>query len=147
MGVANYAHPRGSKCPPPLPGITTVKCTGKNCKSCVICLAQSSIFGSMTMHVPFASFSTHSSPTSPGTHTAMGGERGRGDSYTLNLPREIPVVSSYKESRNKNPMYGYMLPNLSPSPNLYKVQITVATSFKTSAITCPFMASVTQSEP
>ena len=35
-----------------------------------------------------------------------------------------PVVSSYKESRNNKPMYGYniMLPNLSPSPNLYKVQ-------------------------
>ena len=30
------------------------------------------------------------------------------------------VVSSYKESRNNKPMYGYMLPNL--SPNLYKVQ-------------------------
>ena len=31
---------------------------------------------------------------------------------------------SYKESRNNKPMYGYMymLPNLSPSPNLYKVQ-------------------------
>ena len=32
------------------------------------------------------------------------------------------VVSSYKESRNNMPIYGYMLPNLSPSPNLYKVQ-------------------------
>ena len=32
------------------------------------------------------------------------------------------VVSPYKESRNKKPMYDYMLPNLSPSPNLYKVQ-------------------------
>ena len=32
------------------------------------------------------------------------------------------VVSSYKESRNNKPIYGYMLPNLSPSPNLYKVQ-------------------------
>ena len=32
------------------------------------------------------------------------------------------VVSSYKESRNDKPMYGSMLPNLSPSPNLYKVQ-------------------------
>ena len=32
------------------------------------------------------------------------------------------VVSSYKESCNNKPMYGYMLPNLSPSPNLYKVQ-------------------------
>ena len=31
-------------------------------------------------------------------------------------------VSSYKESCNNKPMYGYMLPNLSPSPNLYKVQ-------------------------
>ena len=30
--------------------------------------------------------------------------------------------SSYKESRNKIPIYGYSLPNLSPSPNLYKVQ-------------------------
>ena len=34
----------------------------------------------------------------------------------------ILVVSSYKESRNNKPIYGYMLPNLSPSPNLYKVQ-------------------------
>ena len=34
----------------------------------------------------------------------------------------ILVVSSYKESCNNKPMYGYMLPNLSPSPNLYKVQ-------------------------
>ena len=34
----------------------------------------------------------------------------------------IWVVSSYKESRNNKPMYGYMSPNLSPSPNLYKVQ-------------------------
>ena len=34
----------------------------------------------------------------------------------------IGVVSSYKESCNNMPMYGYMLPNLSPSPNLYKVQ-------------------------
>ena len=32
------------------------------------------------------------------------------------------VVSSYKESHNDKPMYGYMLPNLSPSPNLYKIQ-------------------------
>ena len=32
------------------------------------------------------------------------------------------VVSSYKESRNNKPIYGYMLPNLSPSPNLYKVE-------------------------
>ena len=32
------------------------------------------------------------------------------------------VVSSYNESRNDKPMYGYMLPNLSPIPNLYKVQ-------------------------
>ena len=32
------------------------------------------------------------------------------------------VVSSYKESRNNKPIYGYMLPYLSPSPNLYKVQ-------------------------
>ena len=34
----------------------------------------------------------------------------------------VLVVSSYKESRNNKPVYGYMLPNLSPSPNLYKVQ-------------------------
>ena len=27
-----------------------------------------------------------------------------------------------EESRNNKPIYGYMLPNLSPSPNLYKVQ-------------------------
>ena len=32
------------------------------------------------------------------------------------------VVSLYKESSNNKPTYGYMLPNLSPSPNLYKVQ-------------------------
>ena len=34
------------------------------------------------------------------------------------------VVFSYKESCNNKPMYGYkiMSPNLSPSPNLYKVQ-------------------------
>ena len=32
------------------------------------------------------------------------------------------VVSSYEESCNNKPMYGYMLPNLSHSPNLYKVQ-------------------------
>ena len=32
------------------------------------------------------------------------------------------IVSSYKESCNNKPLYGYMLPNLSPSPNLYKVQ-------------------------
>ena len=32
------------------------------------------------------------------------------------------VVSSYKESRNNMPIYSYMLPNLIPSPNLYKVQ-------------------------
>ena len=32
------------------------------------------------------------------------------------------IVSSYKESCNNKPIYGYMLPNLSPSPNLYKVQ-------------------------
>ena len=32
------------------------------------------------------------------------------------------VFSSYKESRNNMPIYGYMLSNLSPSPNLYKVQ-------------------------
>ena len=38
---------------------------------------------------------------------------------TLALKR---VVSSYKESCNNKPMYGYMLPNLSPRPNLYKVQ-------------------------
>ena len=33
------------------------------------------------------------------------------------------VVSSYKESYINNMLfYGYMLPNLSPSPDLYKVQ-------------------------
>ena len=32
------------------------------------------------------------------------------------------VVSSYKESCNNKPMYGNMLPNMSPRPNLYKVQ-------------------------
>ena len=32
------------------------------------------------------------------------------------------VVSPYKESCNNKTMYGYMLHNLSPSPNLYKVQ-------------------------
>ena len=33
------------------------------------------------------------------------------------------VVSSYKESRNNKPMYmyGYMLPNLSPSPKVQSV--------------------------
>ena len=38
--------------------------------------------------------------------------------------RKRTVVSSYKESRTNKPIYGYniMLPNLSPSPNLYKVQ-------------------------
>ena len=35
---------------------------------------------------------------------------------------KVNVVSSYKESCNNKPMYGYILPNLSPSPNLYKVQ-------------------------
>ena len=33
----------------------------------------------------------------------------------------LVVVSPYKESCNNKPMYGYMLPNLSPSPYLYKV--------------------------
>ena len=28
----------------------------------------------------------------------------------------------YKESHNNMRIYGYMLPDLSPSPNLYKVQ-------------------------
>ena len=37
------------------------------------------------------------------------------------LFKPAPVVSSYQSCNNK-PMYGYMLPNLSPSPNLYKVQ-------------------------
>ena len=37
--------------------------------------------------------------------------------YTCN---RVQVVSSYKESCNNMPIYGYMLPNLSPSPNLYK---------------------------
>ena len=34
------------------------------------------------------------------------------------------VVFSYKESRNNKPIatYNIMLPNLSPSPNLYEVQ-------------------------
>ena len=33
------------------------------------------------------------------------------------------LVSSYKESCNNKPTYGYnMLPNLSLSPNLYKVR-------------------------
>ena len=31
-------------------------------------------------------------------------------------------IQAYKESCNNKPMYGYILPNLSPSPNLYKVQ-------------------------
>ena len=36
----------------------------------------------------------------------------------------LVVVSSYEESCNNKPMYmyGYMFPNLSPSPNLYKIQ-------------------------
>ena len=38
------------------------------------------------------------------------------------MRNETQVVSSYKESCNNKPMYGYTLPNLSPSPNLYKVQ-------------------------
>ena len=32
------------------------------------------------------------------------------------------LVVSYKESRNNKPMYGYILPNLSRSPDLYRVQ-------------------------
>ena len=32
------------------------------------------------------------------------------------------AVSSYKESRSNKPIYGYMLPNMSPSPNTYNVQ-------------------------
>ena len=64
----------------------------------------------------------------------MEGEREReGDgmlhgNIRLSLVRNIQgncidkVVSSYKESYNNKPMYGYMLPNLSPSPHLYKVQ-------------------------
>ena len=37
---------------------------------------------------------------------------------------EFLVVSSYMESCNNKPVYGYniMLPNLSHSPNLYKIQ-------------------------
>ena len=35
---------------------------------------------------------------------------------------ETSVVSLYKESCYNTPMYGYMLLNQSPSPNLYKVQ-------------------------
>ena len=42
--------------------------------------------------------------------------------HTIVITEGKRVVSSYKESRNNKPMYGYMLPNLSPSPNLYKVQ-------------------------
>ena len=38
-------------------------------------------------------------------------------SLTLHLHKKT-VVSSYKQSRNDKPIYGYMLPNLSPSPNL-----------------------------
>ena len=69
------------------------------------------------------------------------------------------VVSSYKESRNIKPIYGYMLPNLSPSPNLYKVQsvtrrteenirtIQSVLDIRNHVITCPFTANVTQSEP
>ena len=50
---------------------------------------------------------------------------GRGSPQSVKLHEACivyAVVSSYKESNNK-PMYGYnMLPNLSPRPNLYKVQ-------------------------
>ena len=75
----------------------------------------------------------------------------------------------YAHVRNKNLwqkyLSSYMLPNLSPSPNLYKVQSVynnnvaswslheelrrnlVAISFKSSVIIYPFMANVTQSEP
>ena len=42
--------------------------------------------------------------------------------HTIVITEGKRVVSSYKESCNNKPMYGYMLPNLSPSPNLYKVQ-------------------------
>ena len=41
---------------------------------------------------------------------------------TTETKKLLLVVSSYKESRNNMPIYGCMLPNLSPSPNLYKVQ-------------------------
>ena len=60
------------------------------------------------------------------------------DVYNIHvIGHKLWVVSSYKESCNNKPMYGYiyMLPNLSPSlnqecmtfyhallPNLYKVQ-------------------------
>ena len=36
--------------------------------------------------------------------------------------KEVSTCRCNKESCNNKPMYGYMLPNLSPSPNLYKVQ-------------------------
>ena len=32
------------------------------------------------------------------------------------------VVSSYKESRNNKPIYGYNVTHLSPRPNIYKEQ-------------------------
>ena len=32
------------------------------------------------------------------------------------------IVSSFKKTCNNKPTYGYMLPNLTPSLNLYKVQ-------------------------
>ena len=34
----------------------------------------------------------------------------------------IKVTATSLESCNNKPMYGYVLPNLSPSLNLYKVQ-------------------------
>ena len=42
-------------------------------------------------------------------------------SLTLHLHKNGSFLI-YKQSRNDKPIYGYMLLNLSPSTNLYKVQ-------------------------
>ena len=39
--------------------------------------------------------------------------------FAIPYDEEFSVGSLYKKSRNNMPIYGYMLPNLSPSPNLY----------------------------
>ena len=48
----------------------------------------------------------------------------RGWKFYVRVTNNNVVVSSYKELCNNKPTYGYMymLPNLSPSPNQYKVQ-------------------------
>ena len=86
------------------------------------------------------SLCTDSAATHPGHHAGPRGgvaslrlSRRRSLSHSRHLSHsgegtlcmcavKYSVVSSYKESRNNKPIYGSMLPNLSPSPNLYKVQ-------------------------